>query len=250
MNINALGYDKTVKVELVPFDKSEAEVAPPAVKATLYGIKEGLKTIEKVAEKLKGLNFPQVKADVIFNQQQYNEEDDKSRFYRIAQEWEGKIVVERLDWEQKIVGIPLPQAVTKYIDLGVYAFVKGEVEFIYSSKKGRLNNETSFKQLEKDGKVQGVLGFGGRVTAVVKKGFPLTAEANGMLKSEIELFGGVRKNSEGFLIVAGGNFKPIVFSMDIKVAVSKTDWSPEIEMLNINYVKNLSNEVKLFEYPN
>ena len=59
--------------------------------------------------------------------------------------------------------------------------------------------------------------------------------------------GGLRKKPDGLYIVAGGNFKPIVFSIDVKVAVSKTDWSPEIEMLNVNYIKNLTNEVKLIE---
>jgi len=245
------GISKTADVKMVEFNKREVEVAPPAVKATLYGIKEGLKTIKKVAEKLQGVKFPEVKADVIFNQQEYNEEHEKSRFYIIAQEWEGKVVVERLIWEQKIIGIPLPQAVTKYIDFGIYASVKGEIGFMYSSKKGRFNNETTFKQIEKDGKVQGVLGVGGRVTAKVKEGNLFTAEANGNLKSEIELTGGWRKNVQKNInsLVAAGVFKPIVFSVDIKVAITKTYLSPEIEMLNVNYVKNLTNEVPLFNYP-
>lgn len=248
LSIDALGYDKTVKVQLVPFDKHEAEVAPPAVKATLYGIKEGLKTIKKVTETLKVLNLPEFKGNVIFNQQQYNEEIEESNLYRTSREWEGKVVFDAVEWEQKIFGIPLPKVVAKYIDFGAYVFIKGEVEFIYSSKTGKTIGQTTFKQLEKDGKVQGVLGFGGRVTAVVKKGFPLTGEANGMLKSEIELIGGFRKKGTDYYVIAGGNFKPIVFSMDLKVAVSKTDWSPEIEMLNLNYVKNLTNEVSLFQY--
>jgi len=192
--------------------------------------------------------LPEFNADVILNQQQYNEEIEGSPLYRNAKEWEGKVVLENFNWEQKVLGIPLPKAITEYIDFGTYVLIKGEVEFIYSSKKGKTIGQTNYSLLEKDGKVQGVLGFGGKVTAGVKKGFPFTAVANGNLKSEIELLGGFRKKTDGYYIIAGGNIKPLVFSIDVKVAVSKTDWTPEIEMINVNYVKNLSNEYKLFDY--
>lgn len=71
--------------------------------------------------------------------------------------------------------------------------------------------------------------------------------ANGNLKAEIEVGGGLRKKKDGLYVILVGTLKPLVFTFDLKVSVSKTDWSPEIEMLNVNYVKNLTIEQDLWD---
>lgn len=68
--------------------------------------------------------MPEFNADVILNQQQYNEEIEGSPLYRNAKEWEGKVVLENFNWEQKVLGIPLPKAITEYIDFGTYVLIR------------------------------------------------------------------------------------------------------------------------------
>ena len=232
-----------VNVQLVPLDKHEVEIIPVNLKNTIYGLREGLKNIKKI-EKYVNVSLGIKDAEIVLNQQIYNEEDDKSRFYNVAQEWEAKIGI-NFGKRYPFAGLTfIPDKVKKYVIFEAYIEPSFDLEFILGEKKTRRFNVNTFdkKDIIKIAKIQGVGGIAIGVEAKLKvPAFEFILD--GGAKAELETSVGSQNGAYGFQVA----LKPLVFYLIGSIGIKETPYNPEIPLFKVNYIHNLTYEIPIYD---
>ena len=242
LGIKALGYDKSVKVQLIPFDKREDESAIPIeTLLSLRKLAKSLKEIKKFKTKLEDVigkqeeeSGKEVGFEVVANGQTYNEEIEESKDYFSVKEWEAKFVGSVGYTFKYGVTTMLPKALTKYVDVYVYAGISVDGEIIGGEKRGKRNGVGNDERIEIAQKVQVVGGVKIGATVKVNAGnlAKVDLDANG--KGEIE--GGYNfATKKGFAVL-----KPIVFNLSASVSTLG------VEIYKYNYIKNITNEYPIY----
>jgi hypothetical protein len=251
VNINSLGYDKTVKVQLVPFDKSEDEgIISSELLTKVKKLRDAIKDINKIKDKVDAAMGEKagLKKDgekglaVVINGQRYNEEDPDSRNYFGIKEYELKLVG---SFEYTFSYGPtklIPNALKDYVNIAIYAKPSLDFELIRNAKYRSLNStgpELYYKPDSYD-KFQVVGGVAIGAIAKVNASHAFKFELNASGKAEIEGSRSMGRDNVRYIVIA----KPLVLNFSAMVEIAT------IPILQYNYIKNLTNEIIIHDTNN
>ena len=252
-SVSAEAFEKTnsVKIEVVPFDKSEDEaVIPSELLTNIKKLKIAIKDAEKIKAKIDnvmgekssfkkegGLDFA-----LVANGQKYNEEDDDSPNYFKSKEYEIKLTG---SLEYKLSYGPtkfLPSALKEYVTVEIYIKPSLDIELIRNAKYYQVNGvgKELFSKKDSYDKFQVVGGLALGATAKINAGkvFNFEVDANG--KAEIEGNKSINKIPVRYIVSA----KPLILSFSANVSIAS------IPLLQYNYIKNLTNEIPIYDSDN